>query len=76
MLSCTGLTDAGPSLSTLRALLKVRRSAAGSTPKRREDEATVFGGSCSERAEGFEIRASTVVFVRKPAARLGGAYSG
>ena len=50
--TCTGLTDAGQTLSTLRALLKVRRLAASSTPKRREDEATVFGGSCSERAEG------------------------
>ena len=48
----TGLTDEGPSLSTLRALLKVRRLAASSTSKWREDETTVFGGSCSERAGG------------------------
>ena len=37
--------------------------AASSTPKQREGEATVFGDSCSESAEGFEIRASTVVSV-------------
>ena len=72
---CTGLTDEGPSLSSLRALLKVGRLAASSTSKWREDETTVFGGSCSERAKGFEIRASTVVFVREPAERLHGAYS-
>ena len=72
---CSGRTDALQTLSTLRALLNVRRLAVSLIPKQREDETAVFGGWCSERAEEFEIRASTVVFVREPAERLGGAYS-
>ena len=51
-------------------------AASSTTPKHNEDEATGFGGSCSERVEGFEIRASTVVFVRESAGRLCGVYRG
>ena len=75
MLSCTGLTDEGPSLSTLRALLKVRRLAASSTPKWREDETTVFGGSCSEGAGGSRFGLQLSLLGGNLLSGLGGAYS-